>query len=205
MMWKKVISMLLIAAMLAMPIGCGKDGNKDKDTTSGVETTDTGDDSAETDAPPKTPVPKEDKETKDSDKDTNTENETGFSDDDYEPAQVTKKEYESMSAQDLMDRIKDVKNITEDEALALYSTYAYTNYTEDFYGREENITDEAFKILKDDGCKIPYTTTIRDNMLHSENANVRAYAFTTIGGLFGTSSEEEKDGRRSTGQRKQNL
>ena len=61
MMWKKVISMLLVAAMLAMPIGCGKDGNKDKDTTSGVETTDTGDDSAETDAPPKTPVPKEDK------------------------------------------------------------------------------------------------------------------------------------------------
>ena len=56
--------MLLVAAMLAMPIGCGKDGNKDKDTTSGVETTDTGDDSAETDAPPKTPVPKEDKETK---------------------------------------------------------------------------------------------------------------------------------------------
>ena len=61
MMWKKVISMLLVAAMLAMPIGCGKDGNKDKDTTSGVETTDIGDDSAETDAPPKTPVPKEDK------------------------------------------------------------------------------------------------------------------------------------------------
>lgn len=58
MMWKKVISMLLVAAMLAMPIGCGKDGNKDKDTTSGVETTDIGDDSAETDAPPKTPVPK---------------------------------------------------------------------------------------------------------------------------------------------------
>ena len=141
MMWKKVISMLLVAAMLAMPIGCGKDGNKDKDTTSGVETTDTGDDSAETDAPPKTPVPKEDKETKESDKDTDTENETDFSDDDYEPAQVTKKEYESMSAQDLIDRIKDVKNITEDEALALYSTYAYTNYTEDFYGREENITD----------------------------------------------------------------
>lgn len=53
MMWKKVISMLLVAAMLAMPIGCGKDGNKDKDTTSGVETTDIGDDSAETDAPPK--------------------------------------------------------------------------------------------------------------------------------------------------------
>lgn len=192
MMWKKVISMLLVAAMLAMPIGCGKDGNKDKDTTSGVETTDIGDDSAETDAPSKTPVPKEDKETKESDKDTDTENETDFSDDDYEPAQVTKKEYESMSAQDLIDRIKDVKNITEDEALALYSTYAYTNYTEDFYGREENITDEAFKILKDNGCKIPYTTTIRDNMLHSENANVRAYAFTTIGGLFGTSSEEEK-------------
>ena len=48
MMWKKVISMLLVAAMLAMPIGCGKDGNKDKDTTSGVETTDIGDDSAET-------------------------------------------------------------------------------------------------------------------------------------------------------------
>ena len=128
MMWKKVISMLLVAAMLAMPIGCGKDGNKDKDTTSGVETTDIGDDSAETDAPPKTPVPKEDKETKESDKDTDTENETDFSDDDYEPAQVTKKEYESMSAQDLIDRIKDVKNITEDEALALYSTYAYTNY-----------------------------------------------------------------------------
>ena len=121
MMWKKVISMLLIAAMLAMPIGCGKDGNKDKDTTSGEETTDTGDDSAETDAPPKTPVPKEDKETKESDKDTDTENETDFSDDDYEPAQVTKKEYESMSAQDLIDRIKDMKNITEDEALALYS------------------------------------------------------------------------------------
>ena len=129
MMWKKVISMLLIAAMLAMPIGCGKDGNKDKDTTSGVETTDIGDDSAETDAPPKTPVPKEDKETKESDKDTDTENETDFSDDDYEPAQVTKKEYESMSAQDLIDRIKDVKNITEDEALALYSTYAYTKKT----------------------------------------------------------------------------
>lgn len=69
---EKIISMLLIAAMLAMPIGCGKDGNKDKDTTSGVETTDTGDDSAETDAPPKTPVPKEDKETKESDKDTDT-------------------------------------------------------------------------------------------------------------------------------------
>ena len=50
--------MLLVAAMLAMPIGCGKDGNKDKDTTSGVETTDIGDDSAETDAPSKTPVPK---------------------------------------------------------------------------------------------------------------------------------------------------
>lgn len=109
MMWKKVIGMLLVAAMLAMPIGCGKDGNKDKDTTSGVETTDIGDDSAETDAPPKTPVPKEDKETKESDKDTDIENETDFSDDDYEPAQVTKKEYESMSAQDLIDRIKDVK------------------------------------------------------------------------------------------------
>ena len=57
MMWKKVISMLLVAAMLAMPIGCGKDGNKDK------ETTDIGDDSDETDAPSKTPLPKEDKET----------------------------------------------------------------------------------------------------------------------------------------------
>ena len=60
MMWKKVISMLLIAAMLAMPIGCGKDGNKDKDTTSGVETTDTGDDSAKRMLAQNT-VPKEDK------------------------------------------------------------------------------------------------------------------------------------------------
>lgn len=139
--------------------------------------------------PSKTPVPKEDKETKESDKDTDTENETDFSDDDYEPAQVTKKERNA--AQDLIDRIKDVKNITEDEALALYSTYAYTNYKEDFYSREENITDEAFKILKDDGYKIPYTTTIRDNMLHSENANVRAYAFTDQANV-GTNSEEEK-------------
>ena len=137
MMWKKVISMLLVAAMLAMPIGCGKDGNKDKDTTSGVETTDIGDDSAETDAPPKTPVPKEDKETKESDKDTDTENETDFSDDDYEPAQVTKKEYESMSAQDLIDRIKDVKNITEDEALALYSTYAYQTIQKTFIAEKK--------------------------------------------------------------------
>ena len=112
MMRKKVISMLLIASMLAMPTGCGKDGNKDKDTAKGVEATDNGDDSAETDAPPKTPVPKEDKETTESDKDKDTETEAAFSEDDYEPAQVTKKEYESMSAQDLIDRIKDVKNIT---------------------------------------------------------------------------------------------
>ena len=97
-----------------------------------------------------------------------------------------------MSAQDLIDRIKDVKNITEDEALALYSTYAYTNYTEDFYGREENITDEAFKILKmmDARFHIPQQSGITCSTV--KMPTFRAYAFTTIGGLFGTSSEEEK-------------
>lgn len=44
---------------------------------------------------------------------------------DYEPAGVTRKEYQNMTAQDLLDRIEDPENITEEEAIALVSTYAY--------------------------------------------------------------------------------
>ena len=56
---------------------------------------------------------------------------------DYEPAGVTRKEYQNMTAQDLLDRIEDPENITEEEAIALVSTYAYVDYDEEFE-REEN-------------------------------------------------------------------
>ena len=51
---------------------------------------------------------------------------------DYEPAGVTKKEYQNMTVQDLLDRIKDLENLTEDEAVELVSTFAYVDYDEEF-------------------------------------------------------------------------
>lgn len=111
--------------------------------------------------------------------------------DDYAPAGVTKKEYQSMTAQDLVDRIKDVENITEEEALEFVSTYAYVEYDDELC-RTENITDEAMQIIWDAGGGMPNTNTFLEAVVTSENPNVRAYGFSRMGGLFGTSDAEEK-------------
>lgn len=102
---------------------------------------------------------------------------------DYEPAGVTKKEYKNMTAQDLLDRIKDLENLTEDEAVELVSTFAYVDYDEEF-NREENITDEALKEIRDAGGSLPDSESFLETLITSENAKVRAYGFGELGGFL---------------------
>ena len=102
---------------------------------------------------------------------------------DYEPAGVTKKEYQNMTAQDLLDRIKDLENLTEDEAVELVSTFAYVDYDEEF-NREENITDEALKEIRDAGGSLPDSESFLETLITSENAKVRAYGFGELGGFL---------------------
>ena len=102
---------------------------------------------------------------------------------DYEPAGVTKKEYQNMTAQDLLDRIKDLENVTEDEAVELVSTFAYVDYDEEFE-RVENITDEALEMIRDEGGSLPDDESFLETLITSENAKVRAYGFGELGGFL---------------------
>ena len=102
---------------------------------------------------------------------------------DYEPAGVTKKEYQNMTAQDLLDRIKDLENLTEDEAVELVSTFAYVDYDEEFE-RVENITDEALEMIRDEGGSLPDDESFLETLITSENSKVRAYGFGELGGFL---------------------
>ena len=102
---------------------------------------------------------------------------------DYEPAGVTKKEYQNMTAQDLLDRIKDLENLTEDEAVELVSTFAYVDYNEEFE-RVENITDEALEMIRDEGGSLPDDESFLETLITSENSKVRAYGFGELGGFL---------------------
>ena len=102
---------------------------------------------------------------------------------DYEPAGVTKKEYQNMTVQDLLDRIKDLENVTEDEAVELVSTFAYVDYDEEFE-RVENITDEALEMIRDEGGSLPDDESFLETLITSENSKVRAYGFGELGGFL---------------------
>lgn len=110
---------------------------------------------------------------------------------DYEPAGVTRKEYQNMTAQDLLDRIEDPENITEEEAIALVSTYAYVDYDEEFE-REENITDEAVSTIYDEGGWLPDSEGFIETLITSENSNVRAYGFSIMDSNLTTYETLEK-------------
>lgn len=146
---KKVISLLLIAAMLAIPTACGNNQSADHKTAVSTET--------------KKSKDKEEKASKD----------------DCALAGVTKKEYESMTAQDLVDRIKDVKKATEDETIALLATYAYVPYDEN-YEWEENITSEAIQMIEDEEGRLTYNEKVFETLVKSDCPSVCAYGFSIM-------------------------
>lgn len=64
-------------------------------------------------------------------------------------SEITKEEYEQMTANDLLKGIKDKKNVTPEEYAAIVETLEFVNIKDNFE-LEKNITDDALKTIKND-------------------------------------------------------
>ena len=147
---KKVISILLAMTMLVFPTACGTGKSADS----------------------KTAVSTEKKESKDAEKED--------SKDDCVLAGVTKKEYEKMIAKDLTDRIKDIKNVTEDETIALLATYAYVPYDENYEWEDNNITSEAIQMIEEKEGHLTYNEKVFETLVNSDSPGGCAYGFSIM-------------------------
>ncbi len=97
-----------------------------------------------------------------------------------------KLDYANMTADDLLKDIKDQQNVTLDEFVALVSTYSYVTITDDLE-LEDNITTEAIKKLRESKAKMPSPDEYVEPLLKSEAPQVRGYAISNVGSLFGVS------------------
>ena len=97
-------------------------------------------------------------------------------------------DYENMTAEDLLKDIKDIQDITVDEFLTLIESYKYVKMDE-YFVREENITDEAFKILKEKEAIYPDTSEIIEKGLQSPVAVVRAEVLNHMVSVLGINDE----------------
>lgn len=158
---KKVISILMAAAMLAMSAACGTTKPAENNTAVSAE----------------------------AEKTQKAETKAEDSEENCVLAGITKKEYESMTAQDLVDRIKDVTNITDEEMTALFATYAYVAYDENYLWKD-SITSEAMQLIRDNGGSLSYSNDVIDALIKSDNPGARAYGFSCMGSYFGTTDAQ---------------
>lgn len=100
-------------------------------------------------------------------------------------------DYENMTAEDLIKDIKDPKNITIDEFLALMETYKYVEMN-DMFERDTNITSDAFRILKDQGVNYPDITELLEKGRQSPEAVVRGGVLKYMLSLFGVNDDHVK-------------
>ncbi len=105
---------------------------------------------------------------------------------------LTKEEYDAMTADDLLARIKDTSAVTADEYYWLLSTYAYVDIVDDpeesYYYLADSITKEALDKLETDA--IPGSADYIDRLLDSPYPQVRGYGASLFGGLFGASGSD---------------
>lgn len=105
---------------------------------------------------------------------------------------LTKEEYDAMTAEDLLARIKDTSAVTADEYYWLLSTYAYVDIVDDpeesYYYLADSITKEALDKLETDA--IPSSKEYIDRLLDSPYPQVRGYGASLFGGLFGASGSD---------------
>ena len=111
--------------------------------------------------------------------------ETIRSDEDYfEPAGMSKDEYRSMTAEDLLEEIiPDIQNITVEQCVQLYSTYAYAEVAENEVF-EDSITSEACGQIYEQGGKLPYEEAMEE-LLASPSEKVRAKAYAEMESVLG--------------------
>ena len=97
-------------------------------------------------------------------------------------------DYANITAEDLLKDIKDVKNITVDEFLALLESYKYVEMNE-YFVREENITDQAFWLLEEEETNYPDISEILEKGLQSPVAVVRAEVLNYMVSVLGINDE----------------
>lgn len=164
------------ALVLSSITGCGK---KEEATTTAATT------KAEvtTEAQTQTDAEKEDVTTE-------AEN-SGVPSDDFD--------YASKEAEDLVAMIKDPANPTLEEFVWLCSTLQYVKINDDLTLESCN-TWKAISLVNDairenDG-KRPDTKDIYNALIQSESPQVRGYALSYVGGLFGTTDDEIAECKR---------
>lgn len=104
---------------------------------------------------------------------------------------ISKDEYDKMTADDLIGKIKDSKNITEDDMIMLGSTYAYVNINDDLT-LAQNITDDAFSKLYESDASFPNSDNVIEKLIKSDSPQVRGYALSLMSSLFGVDSDSMK-------------
>ena len=101
-----------------------------------------------------------------------------------------KLDYANLTADDLIAKfIKDQTNITLDEYVALVSTLSYVKITDDL-DLEENITEEAIDKLDDNDAVFPASKEYIPVLIKNEAPQVRGYAISHVGSIFGVSEED---------------
>ena len=95
-------------------------------------------------------------------------------------------DYSKATAQDLLNKIKDINNVSTDEYIWLVSTYSNVKIKDDF-SLEENITDEALKQIESKAK--PSIDSYVGTLLDSDFAQVRGYGISLITTLTGVSEK----------------
>ena len=89
-------------------------------------------------------------------------------------------DYKSMTAEDLLSKIKDRENVTAEEWIALVSTYSNVEIKDDLT-LEKSITDEAIKAIPSKAR--PSLDSYLPSLLESDAAQVRGYGISLITSL----------------------
>lgn len=90
-------------------------------------------------------------------------------------SEITKEEYEKMTANDLLKGIKDKKNVTPEEYAAVVETLEFVTIKDNFE-LETNITDEALKTIKNDAETFPRVSEWVKILWDSEAPQVKGRA-----------------------------
>ena len=105
---------------------------------------------------------------------------------------ITKEKYQTMTEDDLLATVKDINNVTTDEYVELINTLRFVDIVDDpestnYMGLAENITTTALGKIEYEAK--PKFQDYVDTLLQSEYPQVRGYAFSNMGSLFGVSDE----------------
>ncbi|MGN1478681.1 MAG: HEAT repeat domain-containing protein [Acutalibacteraceae bacterium] len=110
-------------------------------------------------------------------------------DDGTTAAAEQKLDYANLTADDLITKfIKDQKNVTLDEYVALVSTLSYVKITDELE-LEENITSKAISKLLDNDAELPTSEEYIPVLIKNEAPQVRGFAISRVGTLFGVNEE----------------